>query len=43
MNGKLERSQGTDKTELYQPLTHIDDVDLNDKLSSWEYYYNFGN
>ena len=41
LNGKVERSQGTDEMEFYQLLTYTDDVDLDQKLSTWENYYNF--
>jgi transposase InsO family protein len=41
LNGKVERSHGTDQTEFYQLLTYTDDVDLNKKLADWETYYNF--
>ena len=32
LNGKVERSHRTDKTEFYQLLTYTDDVDLNANL-----------
>jgi len=41
LNGKVERSHGTDDREFYQLLTYTDDVDLNEKLTEWENYYNF--
>jgi len=41
LNGKVERSHGTDDREIYQLLTYTDDVDLNEKLTEWENYYNF--
>lgn len=41
LNGKVERSHGTDEMEFYQLLTYTDDVDLDQKLSTWENYYNF--
>ncbi len=41
LNGKVERSHGTDDREFYQLLTYADDVDLNEKLTEWENYYNF--
>lgn len=41
LNGKVERSHRTDKDEFYQLLTYTDDVDLNEKLASWEQFYNF--
>ncbi len=40
LNGKVERSHGTDETEFYQLLEYTDDVDLNKKLILWEDYYN---
>lgn len=41
LNGKVERSHRTDKDEFYQLLTYRDDVDLNEKLESWEQFYNY--
>jgi len=41
LNGKVERSHSTDKTEFYQLLTYTDDIDLNNKLKTWEDFYNF--
>jgi transposase InsO family protein len=41
LNGKVERSHSTDQQEFYQLLTYTDDVDLNKKLESWEWFYNF--
>ncbi|MCX5831420.1 MAG: integrase core domain-containing protein, partial [Deltaproteobacteria bacterium] len=40
LNGKVERSHRTDQDEFYQLLTYTDDVDLNEKLATWENYYN---
>ncbi len=40
LNGKVERSHGTDEDEFYQLLTYTDDVDLNAKLAQCERYYN---
>lgn len=40
LNGKVERSHRSDQEEFYQLLTHTDDVDLNEKLSEWERFYN---
>lgn len=40
LNGKVERSHGTDETEFYQLLTYTGDVDLNRKLTQWENFYN---
>jgi transposase InsO family protein len=41
LNGKVERSHRIDQEEFYQLLTYTDDVDLNNKLESWEQFYNF--
>ena len=41
LNGKVERSHGTDQREFYQLLEYKDDVDLENKLSEWENFYNF--
>lgn len=41
LNGKVERSHRTDDIEFYQLLSYTDDVDLNEKLRTWEDYYNF--
>lgn len=41
LNGKVERSHGTDEREFYQLLSYTDDVDLNEKLTHWEKCYNF--
>lgn len=41
LNGKVERSHGTDDVEFYQLLTYTGDVDLNSKLKKWETYYNY--
>jgi transposase InsO family protein len=41
LNGKVERSHLTDHQAFYQLLTYKDDVDLLEKLSQWENYYNF--
>ena len=41
LNGKVERSHGTDQQEFYQLLTYTNDVDLNKKLGEWENFYNF--
>ena len=41
LNGKVERSHLTDQREFYQLLTYKDDVDLKEKLSQWENFYNF--
>jgi transposase InsO family protein len=41
LNGKLERSHLTDHQEFYQLLSYKDDVDLLEKLSQWENFYNF--
>lgn len=41
LNGKVERSHRTDGEEFYQLLNYTDDIDLNEKLAEWEYFYNF--
>lgn len=41
LNGKVERSRGTDQREFYQLLTYKDDVDLSAKLAEWEAFYNY--
>lgn len=41
LNGKVERSHGTDKDEFYQMLEYKNDVDLGKKLKEWENFYNF--
>ena len=41
LNGKVERSHGTDQREFYQLLTYTDDVDLHAKLAEWEASYNY--
>lgn len=41
LNGKVERSHGTDQREFYQLLTYKDDVDLHRKLAEWEAFYNY--
>jgi transposase InsO family protein len=40
-NGKVERSQSTDRQEFYQLLTYKDDVDLENKLAESENFYNY--
>ena len=40
LNGKVERSHRTDKTEFYQLLEYRYDVDLEKKLEEWERFYN---
>jgi len=40
LNGKVERSHRTDQEEFYQLLSYTDDVDLKNKMSSWENFYN---
>jgi transposase InsO family protein len=37
----VERSHRTDKQEFYQMLTYEGDVDLKNKLSEWENFYNY--
>ena len=41
LNGKVERSHRTDKEEFYQLLKYKSDVDLNEKITEWENFYNF--
>lgn len=41
LNGKVERSHGTDQEEFYQLTSFTDDVDLNRKLVEWEDFYNY--
>ena len=41
LNGKVERSHGTDQREFYQLLTYKSDVDLNKRLDEWENFYNY--
>jgi transposase InsO family protein len=41
LNGKVERSHLTDDQEFYQLLNYKDDVDLAQKLTEWEAFYNF--
>lgn len=40
LNGKVERSHLTDKTEFYQLLSYRGDIDLKAKLQDWETFYN---
>lgn len=40
LNGKVERSQKTDKTEFYATIdVHSDNLDMD--LSEWQHYYNW--
>lgn len=40
LNGKVERSQQTDKTEFYATIDiHSDDLD--NQLAEWQHYYNW--
>lgn len=41
LNGKVERSHGTDKEEFYQMLEYKSDVDLDKKIREWENFYNY--
>jgi len=41
LNGKVERSHGSDQQEFYQLLSYKDDVDLEARLGEWERFYNF--
>ena len=40
LNGKVERSQKTDKTEFYATV-NINSVDLDEQLAEWQHYYNW--
>ena len=40
LNGKVERSHRTDEAEFYQLLEYKGDVDLEERLSEWQQYYN---
>jgi transposase len=40
LNGKVERSHGSDELEFYQLLEYKGDVDLEEKLKEWETFYN---
>jgi len=40
LNGKVERSHLTDKQEFYQLIEYTDDIDIAQKLSEWETFYN---
>jgi len=40
LNGKVERSQKTDKIEFYA-LADLDDPELPERLSEWQFYYNW--
>lgn len=41
LNGKVERSHGTDKEEFYQMIEYKGDVDLQKKIQIWENFYNY--
>lgn len=40
LNGKVERSHGTDQEEFYQLIEYTDDIDIEEKLQEWEMFYN---
>ncbi len=40
LNGKVERAQKTVLAEFYPTVT-LEDVDLQDKLEQWQFYYNW--
>jgi len=40
LNGKVERSQKTDKAEFYSTV-NLDADDLSDQLAEWQQYYNW--
>ena len=41
LNGKVERSHRTDQQEFYQLLSYKGDVDLAQRLTEWENFYNY--
>lgn len=41
LNGKVERSHRTDQQEFYQLLSYKGDVDLEQRLTEWENFYNY--
>jgi len=41
LNGKVERSHLTDKTEFYQLLKYKGDRNLTKQIADWEDFYNF--
>lgn len=40
LNGKVERSQKTDKIEFYA-MQDLDDKELDDRLAEWQFHYNW--
>lgn len=40
LNGKVERSQKTDKTEFYSTID-LSNINLDDLLAEWQHYYNW--
>ena len=40
LNGKVERSQRTDKEEFY-PTVNLDLEELKERISEWQHYYNW--
>ena len=40
LNGKVERSQKTDKIEFYA-MQNLDDTELDDRLAEWQFHYNW--
>ena len=40
LNGKVERSQKTDKIEFYA-MQDLDDPELDDRLAEWQFHYNW--
>lgn len=40
LNGKVERSQKTDKSEFYTTVD-INSEDLQDQLAEWQHFYNW--
>lgn len=40
LNGKVERSQKTDKVEFYA-IADLNDPELSDRLAEWQFFYNW--
>ncbi len=40
LNGKVERSQKTDKAEFYATID-LKNADINELLAEWQHYYNW--
>ncbi len=41
LNGKVERSQETDKTEFYATVDIYSEQHIDDLLLKWQHYYNW--